>query len=120
MTTIPPLEVARRLANHDSFDLIDVRPKKEFNHLHIRGARSAPLNQMSPAKVLRERKRSDSEPLFVIGEDRILAGMAAGMLRAAGCHQPVVVDGGMEAWQAHGLPASHRLIGFPFSITIPA
>ncbi len=99
--------MATLVANRQPFDLIDVRPREEFNRLHIPGARSAPLRRMSPVKILCERKRPASEPLFVIGQSRALAGMAAGMLRGVGCNQPVVVEGGMETWETQGLPAVH-------------
>jgi len=108
MTTIDPADLATLVLNHIPFDLIDVRPTKEFDRLHIPGARCAPLNQMSAPKVLRERALPDSEPVFVISEDRALAGMAAGMLRGAGCSQPVVIDGGMKLWEAQHLPSVRR------------
>jgi rhodanese-related sulfurtransferase len=107
MNTIHPAGLARLLSNHEVFDLIDVRPKEEFKRLHIPGARSNPLNEMTPVKILRERKLPASAPLFVVSQDRALAGMAAGILRGAGCIQPVVVEGGMETWEAQGLPAVH-------------
>ena len=111
MITIDPVDLATLVLNHVPLDLVDVRPRKEFERLHIPGARSAPLNQMSPPKVLRERALPDSEPVFLISEDRALAGMAAGMLRGAGCSRPVVIDGGMELWEAQDFPTvcAHRL-----------
>lgn len=108
MITVNPEAVANLVSNHNPFDLIDVRPKEEFNRLHILGARSAPLQKMSPVKLLRERKLAASEPFFIISENRALAGMAAGLLRGAGCSQPVVVEGGMANWEARGLPAVPR------------
>lgn len=110
MITIDPTDFATLVLNQTPLDLIDVRPKKEFERMHIAGARNAPLNQMSPPKVLRERALPDSEPVFLISDDRAVAGMAAGMLRGAGCSQPVVIDGGMERWEAQHLPTvcGHR------------
>ena len=107
MTTIQPTALASLVQSHRRFDLIDVRPETEFHRSHIPGARSAPLNKMSAPEILRERKCLPSEPLFVISEDRALAGMAAGILRGAGCILPVVVDGGMAVWQSQDLPAVH-------------
>jgi len=104
MTTIHPSGLARMMARQTCVDLIDVRPREEFNRLHIRGARSMPLNQLSPAKVLQERKQAASEPFFIIGRNRALAGIAAGMLHGAGCDRPVVVDGGTQIWETEGLP----------------
>ena len=105
MTTIHPMSMAALIANHKPFDLIDVRPREEFDSLHIPGARSVPLREMSPAKVVSEHKLRASEPLFVVCRNRALASLATGMLRAAGCSQPVVVEGGMQTWEIMGLPA---------------
>jgi hypothetical protein len=69
MTTIHPARLARLVSKHEVFDLVDVRPKEEFNRLHIPGARSNPLNEMTPVKILRERKLPASAPLFVISQD---------------------------------------------------
>lgn len=104
MTTINTAALTRLMATHQPFDLIDVRPREQFNRSHIRGARSTPLNRFTPAKVLHQRKRGKAEPFFVIGDDRVRAGLAAGMLSGAGCNHPVVVEGGMNAWEAQGLP----------------
>jgi SulP family sulfate permease len=107
MTIIQPTSLASLVRSHRTFDLIDVRPEREFERLHIPGARSAPLNKMSAPKILRDRKCPASEPLFVVAENRALGGMAAGILRGAGCNLPVVVDGGMAVWQRQDLPAVH-------------
>jgi rhodanese-related sulfurtransferase len=104
MITIHPHALARLLLTQDKLDLIDVRPGAEFNRVHIRGARSIPLGTLHPARVLRERVGGKSDPVFLICWNRARASMAAGLLRDAGCQQPVVLDGGMELWEAQGLP----------------
>ena len=104
MTTIDSTGLAALIRSHRPFDLIDVRPREQFNRSHIPGARSAPLNRMSAPKILHERKCGAADPLFVIAEDRALGGMAAGIFRSAGCSSPVVVDGGMTLWQRRDLP----------------
>ena len=107
MMTIQPAGLANLISSDKAFDLIDVRPQEGFNRLHVPGARSAPLAKMSAPKILHERKCAAAEPLFVIAEDRALAGIAAGILRGAGCTLPVVVDGGMAIWETLDLPAVH-------------
>jgi hypothetical protein len=42
--------------------------------------------------------------VFLICWNRTRASLAAGLLRDAGCKHPVVLDGGMELWEAQGLP----------------
>jgi rhodanese-related sulfurtransferase len=107
MKTINPAGLARQVSKQETFDLIDVRPREEFNRLHIPGARCNPLNEMTPVKILRERKLPAAAPMFIISQDRALASMGAGILRGAGSIQPVVVEGGMETWKAQGLPTVH-------------
>ena len=106
MITIDPNRLARLMADQPALDLIDVRSHREFNHAHLPGARSIPLDLFIPAKVLHDRKGKQRDPVFIIGEDRIHSGLAAGMLRGAGCTLPVVLKGGMETWEQLGLPAA--------------
>src|SRR5438094_335484 len=56
----------------------------------------------------RHRKLSATEPLYVICRSRVLAGLASGILKGAGCANAIVVDGGMETWQAQGLPVVRK------------
>jgi rhodanese-related sulfurtransferase len=105
MTTINPMRIATLIAYRKPFDLIDVRPREEFDRLHIPGARSVPLKEMSPPRVVSDHKLKTSGPLFVVCRNRALASLATGMLRAAGFTTPVVVEGGMQAWENLGLPA---------------
>jgi hypothetical protein len=46
--------MAALTANHKPFDLIDVRLREEFDRLHISGARSVPLKEMAPVKIVRQ------------------------------------------------------------------
>ena len=108
MKTIRPIGLARLIATHQPFDLIDVRTKEEFDKAHIPGARSIPLPELRASKVLRDRKLPATEPLYVICRSRVLAGLASGILKGAGCANAVVVDGGMETWQAQGLPVVRK------------
>ena len=115
MITIHPVGLATLLAEAKTVDVVDVRPKEKFERSHIDGAQSAPLHDLRAAKLLHERKSTGANPLFIVSGDRVSAGMAACMLRGAGCAEPVVVDGGMKAWEAEGLPAvrSRRVHRWP-------
>lgn len=101
--TIHPIGLASLIARHEPFDLIDVRTRKEFGKVHIPGARSIPLPELRGSRVLHDRKLAATEPLYVICRSRVLAGLASGILEGAGCPNAVVVDGGMETWEAQGL-----------------
>jgi rhodanese-related sulfurtransferase len=109
MITIHPKALARLIATKNKIDLIDVRPRAEFNRIHIRGARSMPLATLCPTKVLRERAGRKSDPVFLVCWNRMRASMAAGLLREAGCKHPVVLDGGMQLWENQGLPVVHPI-----------
>jgi hypothetical protein len=61
------------------------------------------LKKLSAAKVLQDRKRAATEPFYIIGDGRVQASLAAGILTGGGCCQAVVVDGGMDVWMSEGL-----------------
>lgn len=91
------------IENHEPIDLIDIRAKEEFAAMHIPGARSLPFARLATPKISR-RPCPRTERIYVISDDRASASMAAGILRSEGWIDPVVVDGGMKAWIAHGFP----------------
>ena len=103
MITVNPFRLATLIDKSEPFDLIDVRTEKEFKSFHIAGARSVPLKRLSAPKVLQDRKRAATEPLYIIGNGRVRASLAAGILAGGGCCQAVVVDGGMDVWMSEGL-----------------
>ena len=103
MITINPFRLATLIDNREPLDLIDVRTEQEFKSFHIAGARSVPLKKLSAPKVLQDRKRAATEPLYIIGDGRVQASLAAGILTGGGCCQAVVVDGGMDVWMSEGL-----------------
>ena len=96
MKTIHPIGLARLIATRQPFDLIDVRTKEELDKAHIPGARSIPLPELLAPKVLRDRKLSATEPLYVICRSRVLAGLASGTLEGAGCGNAVVSTAGWK------------------------
>jgi len=103
MITINPFRLATLIDKREPLDLIDVRTEKEFKSFHIAGARSVPLKKLSAPKVLQDRKRAATEPLYIVGDGRVQTSLAAGILTGGGCCQAVVVDGGMDAWMSEGL-----------------
>ena len=109
MTTIHPLGLAKAIADDKTFELLDVRSRKEFERGHIRGARSAPLRALQAARLVHERGLTNPAPLFLVSDRQPSASLAAGMLRAAGCVHPVVLEGGMHLWEAQGLPVVRPL-----------
>ena len=104
MATIHPLGLALLVATQKNVQLIDVRRRAQFNRSHIRGARSVPLRELQAMKMVQARPLTNGEALVVISDTRIRATLAAGVLRTAACLKPIVLEGGMEAWEAEGLP----------------
>ena len=51
MKTIHPIGLARLIATHQPFDLIDI-PTKKIDKAHFPGARWIPLQKIRPSKVL--------------------------------------------------------------------
>jgi rhodanese-related sulfurtransferase len=91
---IGTMGATRLVAGRLPFDLIDVRPREDFNRSHIPGARSIPLNRFTPVKIVHEGKAAKPKPFVIIGEDRVRASLASGMLGGAGCNLPAAVEGG--------------------------
>ncbi|HEX7518624.1 MAG TPA: rhodanese-like domain-containing protein [Chthoniobacterales bacterium] len=85
-------------------ELIDVRPKKDFEKVHALMARSIPLSNLEPHSVLAHRKLDKRAPLYIMCRKRTLASLAACSLAAAGLDEPIVVEGGLEAWEGQCLP----------------
>ena len=103
MKTITPFEL-QTLINERGVEVIDVRPKHDFKRMHAAVARSIPLADFEPHTVLAYRRLGKREPLYIMCYKRMLASLAAGSLAAAGLLEPVVVDGGIEAWERQSLP----------------
>src|SRR6266550_1309362 len=103
MKTITPVELQMLIDRRD-VELIDVRPKKDFKELHALGARSVPLSRFEPHSVLAHRKLHRPAPLYIMSRERALASLAACSLAGAGLAEPVVVEGGIEAWEGQCLP----------------
>lgn len=105
MKTITPFEL---LIDKRDVELIDVRPKKDFEKVHALVARSIPLSDFEPHSVLSHRKLDKHAPLYIICRKRALASLAACGLAGAGLAEPVVVDGGIEAWEGQCLPVVRK------------
>ena len=103
MKTITPFEL-QMLIDKGDVELIDVRPKRDFEKVHALVARSIPLSQFEPHSVLAHRKLDRHAPLYLMCRDNTLASLAACGLAGAGLDEPIVVEGGLEAWQGQCLP----------------
>ncbi len=90
---------ASELAEAGEADLIDVRTDEEFAKAHIPGARHIELNDVAARAEEIERER----PVILYCESGSRSAMARDALREAGWDARVL-EGGIEAWSAAGLP----------------
>ena len=99
---LPPAAVAEMVQREPRVRLLDVRTAGEYASVHIGGAYNVPLD------TLREHSReigaSGEDPLVLVCRSGQRAGRAEEALRAAGLPNLHVLDGGMNAWVAAGLP----------------
>jgi rhodanese-related sulfurtransferase len=107
MKTITPFEL-QMLIDKGRVELIDVRPRKDFEKVHALGARSIPLSAFEPHSVLAHRKLDKHAPLYIMCRRKTLASLAACSLAGAGLDEPIVVEGGLEAWEEQCLPVARK------------
>lgn len=96
MKTVTPRDLAERLGS-DPLDLIDVRTPAEYREVHVTGARSVPLDQLSDTPF-------EPTPIYVLCKSGQRATKAAKCLETLEGVEPIVVEGGTDACVAAGLP----------------
>ena len=104
MKTIHPLELEAMLETSQPIEILDIRPRPEFEKRHIEGAHSLPSAEVSPETLLCNRELLPTEPLYLVSESGALAQLQARYLERQGLNNVVVVAGGMHAWRRDGLP----------------
>jgi rhodanese-related sulfurtransferase len=97
-------DLASRLTS-DRLVVVDVRGPDEFNGLlgHIEGAVNIPVGCMVADRTVLDALR-DRDVVLVCRTDRRSA-RAAAHLASLACTGVLVLRGGMESWNAVGLPA---------------
>lgn len=100
---IKPGELSRLWASNPKLAVIDVRTAAEFESVHAKGARLAPLHDLDEKRLIGS-LQSPEQPVYILCKSGSRATQAAEKLLAAGLASPVVVEGGTDAWVAAGLP----------------
>jgi hydroxyacylglutathione hydrolase len=100
MATGTVQELQSKLAAGESVPLIDVREDFEFDWAHIDGAVNLPHGEIWERGAQLDHER----PWYVICNDQVRSGAAAGMLERLGFRQLTLVLGGTAAWLEAGYP----------------
>ena len=104
MTEVTPrctvAELNTHLANKANCQVIDVREYSEYETERLPGAKLVPLSALEQNAQAIDR----TQPIFVLCRSGQRATQAAARLSKLGFQNLTVVDGGMLAWSAAGLP----------------
>jgi rhodanese-related sulfurtransferase len=101
-TTLHPDELHGRLGRGERVALIDVRSPGEFASAHVAGSFNLPLDALPG--VSGQVAEGAGVPLVLVCQSGARARQAEALLRAAGARDVRVLDGGLAAWEAAGLP----------------
>ena len=91
---------AVEMMNHDNAVVIDLRDAESFRKGHIIEAILASADDFSQQRM----DKYKSKPVILVCARGLQSATLAAKLRAQGFTQPVVLSGGMAAWQADSLP----------------
>ena len=103
LTPQAPAEVAARLKDGRAV-LIDIREPDEFARAHVKGALQRPLSTFEAAHLRIEPGR---DVVFTC-RTGMRTGGACDRLAAAVDGEAFVMDGGLDAWRAAGLPVAEN------------
>jgi rhodanese-related sulfurtransferase len=99
---LSPPDLSRLLQERPDTRLLDVRTPGEFEAEHIVGAYNVPLDTLGEHGP--EIRAGVAEPVVLVCRSGQRARKAEDALKAAGMSNLHVLDGGMSAWAAAGLP----------------
>lgn len=96
--------------------IVDVREPEEWQHGHIEGSVPAPRGLLEffadPTSPRHNGKLDPTQRTIVLCASGARASLAALTLKTMGYHDVAVLDGGLKAWTAAGLPiAEHEYTG---------
>lgn len=94
--------IAPKEASSNNSLYLDVRNSGEFEQGHIAGAVLLPLDQLNPSAV--RRLVGGEKRCVVVCKGGVRARKAAELLAADGISNLSILEGGMDAWCASGLP----------------
>lgn len=94
--------IAPDIAAHpENYEFIDVRPAIDFDNLHAVGSKNIPLYRMYFERHTLPKK---GKTIVLVCSGGVASGVAYMYLEHFGFRNLLRIDGGIEAWQAAGLP----------------
>lgn len=99
---VEPAALAELLAERPGIRVLDVRTPGEYETQHIRGAYNVPLDTLGEHGA--EIRAHVEEPIALVCQSGQRARKAEAALKESGMPNLHVLDGGMNAWLAAGLP----------------
>lgn len=92
------------LSQRQSIELIDVRTLEEYREVRTPLARLVPMHTIDLQRLMSTWSLPPEEPVYFICHVGGRSGRVCEALTAAGYSNAVNVTGGMDAWEAAGLP----------------
>ena len=108
MKTIHPLELEARMEANELVEILDLRPRCEFEKRHVPGSHSIPFSEFDAETLVHSRELPLSEPLYLISERGDHAQIAAENMERRGLDNLVVVEGGIQGWERNGLSLDRK------------
>lgn len=109
--SVTPEEAAEELASCEAV-LVDVRQSVEWDHGHIDGSVAVPrglLEFFAAPTIPRYKQELDpAKRMVVVCHSGARAALAAATLQDMGYQEVAVLDGGLAAWTAAGLPTTEH------------
>jgi len=93
-------------ANPENYDFIDVRGLADYDNLHAVGSRHVPLPKMYFERLTLPKK---GKQIVLICSKGTASGVAYMYLEHFGFRNVVRIDGGIESWDAAGLPTESNI-----------
>lgn len=95
-------QLQQALQSGRNIALIDVRTPVEHEEMRISGSQLMPLDRLDPAAV--KSASTNAEQCVLICRSGKRAEQAFQKLQSAGCDKLAILEGGVLAWEAAGLP----------------
>jgi rhodanese-related sulfurtransferase len=93
---------ATQLINQSNALVLDVREPSAFAASHLRDAKNVPLKELSNRTG--DLAKHKAKPVIAVCQTGSQSSRAAAQLRKAGFEQAYSLEGGINAWQAAGMP----------------